>query len=205
MQRCEHGELTVGVSLPFALLSDLFERFRKDYGGISIEVVESASAASSALVQQRRMDLAFVTKAQRPEASQSLHLRDERMVVVLPQSHPLAGARSLTLGDLHSERFVLCAEGLGPDIEEYLIQLMAKQAGVPRVQMHRVGLCSLINMVATGFGVTLVVGRPPCTAADGVVIVPLAGRHVIPVKAVWMESNPNPALRALLNIVREFI
>lgn len=202
LQRGEHGELTVGASLPFILLADLFETFRADFGGISVEIVESTSAAGWALVQQRRVDIGFVAMCHGNEAARSLHLRDEPLAAVLPKSHPQAGARSVKLEELRHERFILCAGGLGPDIEEHLVRRMAKTDLVPRVQMHRVGQCNLINMVAMGFGVTLVVGPPPRAAADGVALVPLAGRHAVPLHAVWMESNPNPALKALLDIAR---
>lgn len=201
LQRGEHGELTVGVSLPFVLLTGLFEQFREDFDGVSVEIVESTSYASVALVQQRRVDVAFVAKTQDHDTVRSLHMGDERMVAVLPKSHLLADARSVKLEELHLDRFILCAGGLGPDIEQHLTRRMTKAGAEPRVQLHRVGLCNLINMVAMGFGVTLVVGPPPRAATDGVVVVPLAGRNVIPVHAVWMESNPNPALKALLDII----
>lgn len=202
LQRGEHGELTVGVSLPFMLLSDLFEEFRKDYDGVSVEIVESTSAASWALVQQRRVDVAFVAKCHDNETVRSLHLRDEPLTAALPKTHPMAGARSVKLEELQQERFILCAGGLGPDIEEHLVRRMARWDAELRVQLHRVGQCNLINMVAMGFGVTLVAGPPPRSASDGVVLVPLADRNVIPVHAVWTKSNPNPALKALLDIAR---
>lgn len=202
MQHGEHGELTVGVSVPFILLANLFEQFCADYDGVSVEIVESTSAASWTLVQQRRVDVAFVAKCHGNRAARSLHLRDEPLAAVLPKSHPLAGLGNVKLEDLQQERFILCAGGLGPDIGEHLVQRMARWNTDPRVQLHRVGQCNLINMVAMGFGVTLVVGPPPGSASDNVVLVPLAGRNIIPLHAVWMESNPNPALDALLDIAR---
>lgn len=202
LQRGEHGELIVGVSVPFTVLTDLVERFRKDYGGVSVEIVESTSAASWALVQQRRVDVAFVAGTRDHGLAHSLHLRDERMVAALPRTHPLAGQSSVSLQDLRLERFILCAGGLGPDIEQYLVQRMARWGVEPRVQLHSVGQCNLINMVATGFGVTITIGALPQAASGGVVAVPLAGRNILPLCAVWMESNPNPALKALLNIVQ---
>lgn len=202
LQRGEHGELTVGVSVPFTLLGDAFERFRDGYPGVSVEIVEGASSASSVLVQQRKVDVAFVAKSPRHGTPQSLRLRDERMIAVLPESHPLARARRVDLKELHPERFILSDGGLGPDLEDHLVRRMAKWGVEPRVQLHRVGLCNLINMVALGFGVTIVVGTPPRAATDGVVLVPLAGGNVLSLHAVWMESNPNPALKALLDIMR---
>jgi DNA-binding transcriptional LysR family regulator len=201
-QRGEHGELTVGVSVPFSVLSDLFERFRSGHDGVSVEIVETTSGASSALIQQRSVDVAFVGRPRGNGLAQSLYLRDERMMAVLPKSHPLASARKMSFEDLRQERFIFGASGMGPDLQEHLSKRLATWGIEPRVQLHRVGYCNLINMVALGFGVTLVVGTPPRAVADGVVVVPLAGRNVLSLHAVWMESNPNPALQALLNIVR---
>lgn len=201
-QRGDHGELTVGVSVPFSVLSDLFERFRSGHDGVSVEIVECTSGGSSALVQQRSVDVAFVGSLHGNGASQSLYLRDERMTAVLPKSHPLAGASNVSFEDLRRERFILAENGLGPDIQEYLAKRMAKSGVEPRVQLHRVGQCNLINMVALGFGVTIIVGAPPRAAADDVVVVPLAGSNDLSLHAVWMESNPNPALKALLDIAR---
>ncbi|WP_162931664.1 LysR family transcriptional regulator [Mesorhizobium sp. DCY119] len=201
MQRGEHGELTVGVSLPFILLADLFERFRKEFGGVSVEIVESTTSGSWTLVQQRKVDVAFVAKTRGHGAPRSLHLRDERMIAVLPKSHPSAGARMLDLEELRLERFILSTGGLGPDIDDHLVRQMAKWGAEPNIQLQRVGQCNLINMVAKGFGATIVVGPLPRAAPD-IVLVPLTDRNSVSLYAVWMESNPNPALKGLLDIVR---
>ncbi len=201
-QRGETGELTVGVSVPFIVFGELFERFREEHAGVSVEIVESTTSASWALVQQRRVDMAIVAKSGENEGIQSLHLGDERMLAVLPRSHALSGARRLSIEDLRDEEFILGASGLGPDIKEYLARRMAKWDIEPRVQLHRAGQCDLINMVALGFGMTIVVG-PPRAAIDGVVLIPLTGRNTISLRAIWTDLNPNPALKGLLDIVRE--
>lgn len=202
LQRGEHGEVTVSVSVPISVLGDLFERFRASHEGVSVEIAESTSDASSALVQQRSVDMAFVAMTHGNGTPRSLFLRDECIIAVLPQSHPLATARKLSFDELRHERFIFGASGLGPDLQNHLAKRMSKRGVEPRVQLHRVGQCDLINMVALGFGMTLVIGRPARAVTDSVVTVPLAGRNVLSLHAVWMDSNPNPALKALLNIVR---
>ncbi|TJW59027.1 MAG: hypothetical protein E5X43_38765, partial [Mesorhizobium sp.] len=87
-QRGVHGQLTVAMSVPLILASELFERFRGEYPGISTEFVEGTSSASWALTQQRNVDVAFVANI-REGAPRTLQLQDERMIAVLPKSHPL--------------------------------------------------------------------------------------------------------------------
>lgn len=202
LQRGEHGELTVAASVPFFLLGDVFEHFRDEYPGVSIEIVEGTCSASCASVRQRKVDIAFVTKPAVDDTSRSVHIRDECMIVVLPLAHRLAGSRAVMLEDLRTERFILGSGGLGPEIGDHLRRRMTKSGDAPDIQLHRVGPCDLVTMVARGFGVTIVAGRLSHAAPDGVVLVPLAGRNVMPVHAVWMDSNPNPTLKGLLGIVR---
>lgn len=201
-QRGEDGELTVGASVPFPLFSELFERFREKYAGVELEIVESTTSAGTALVQQRRVDVAIVAKHHENGGFQSLRLGDAPMLAVLPRSHSHAGALRLSIDDLRQESFILSASGLGPDIRDYLTRRMTKLGIEPRIQLHRANPCDLINMVASGFGVSIVVGHPRATV-DDVVFVPMAGRSAISVWAIWMDSNPNPALRGLLDIAQE--
>ncbi|RUV71879.1 MAG: LysR family transcriptional regulator [Mesorhizobium sp.] len=203
LQRGEYGELAIAVSVPFIRLGHAFKRFRERYGGISVEIVEATSRASCASVQRRTVDVAFVTKVAGHGELRSLPMGNERMLAVLPKSHSLAGARRLNLEELHRERFILSDGGSGPEIEDYLIRRAAKWAVSPNIQLHHVGQCNLIKMVAMGFGVTIVVGSSQRAATDGVALVPLAARNALSLHAVWMDTNPNPALKRLLDIVRE--
>ncbi|MET3645443.1 LysR family transcriptional regulator [Phyllobacterium ifriqiyense] len=200
--RGEHGALTVCACVPFILYSELLERFREKHTSVSIEIVESTTNASEALVQQRHVDVAIVTGSHDNGGVHSLHIGDEPMLAVLPKSHSQASARRLSIDDIRQETFILSASGLGPEIKDYLSRQMTRSDTEPRVQLHRASQCDLNNMVASGFGVTIVVGRPR-TEIDRVVFIPLAGRSAISVWAIWMKSNPNPALRGLVDIAQE--
>ena len=203
VQRGEHGELSVAASVPFLLLGDVFERFRDAHRRVAVEITEGTCKASAILVQQRKVDIAFVTKAPADGVVQSIHLRNERTIAVLPKSHRLARARVLTLEELRQERFILSTRGLGPEVGHHLERHMAESGGEPNIQLHGVGQCDLINMVARDFGVTIVIGHLPHAAPNGTVLIPLAGGNAIPIQAVWMEPNSNPALKSLLTIVRK--
>jgi DNA-binding transcriptional LysR family regulator len=205
LQRGEHGELTISISVPIILFGHMLERFLSEYEGVAVEVIENTTDASCASVQQRIVDIAFVAKTRADGSPRSLHLHDERMIAVLPKSHGLAGARTVKLDELRSEQFILSAGGLGPDIEGHLVRRMSKTGLGPSIRLQRVSQGNLIDMVAQGFGVTVVVGPLPCVEAYGVALVPLAGRNVVSVHATWMESNPNPALKGFLNIVQKSV
>jgi len=203
LHRGEHGELAVGLSVPFILLGDVFGQFRQTHGGITVEIIDTTTRTGWAWVQRRRVDIAFVAGPSRADTVQSRHLRDERIIAVLPATHRLASARRVELRELRDETFILSANGLGPDLHDHLMRRMAKWGVEPHLQFHRANLCNLLSMVAKGYGLTIVAGPLTCAVPDGVVLVPLAGRNIVSVRAIWMESNPNPALKGLLEILRK--
>lgn len=203
LHRGEEGQLTVVVSVPLILLGESFETFRKRYAGVSVEVIESTTNAGLALVEQRKVDVAFVVKTRDRIATRSLLLWDEQMTVVLPKTHALAGTKRLKLDDLRHESFVLSAGGLGPDIHDHLVREMSEPGAPPKIQLHRVSQCNLITMVARGFGATIIVGPLSRAAPEEVVLVPLEGRNVVSLCAVWIESNPNPLLKGMLEMLRD--
>jgi DNA-binding transcriptional LysR family regulator len=112
LQRGEHGELMVSVSMPLSILGDAFERFKEEYAGISVEIVESTTRKSRLLVEQRKVDIAFVASIPANGALRALHLPDQRLVAVLPKYHPMAVAREVDLQELQRELFILSASGL---------------------------------------------------------------------------------------------
>lgn len=200
VQRGEQGELTVAASVPFALLGVAFERLRDEHPGLALEIVEGTCGGSATMVQQRKAEVAFVSNFLGNGATQSLHVRDERLIAVLPKSHRLATAPTVMLEELRAERFILGAGGLGPALADYLQHQMDIK---PDQRLLRVGQCDLINMVARGFGATLAIGDLPHAAPDGVVFVPIAKRNTIPIHAIWGSPTANPAVTRLVNLVRE--
>jgi DNA-binding transcriptional LysR family regulator len=201
--RGKNGEITVAVSVPFPIVGDLFERFRIERQGASVEITEGTCHDSATLVQQRKADIAFLTNAPVDRSVRSLTFSWEPVSVVLPKSHRLAGVRRpLEPDELRSENFIFRAGGLGPELAAYLKHDLFPGGGEPKMQSFRIGQCDLINMVARGFGVTAVLGTLPAAAVEDVVLVPLSGRNTIPVHAIWLAGNANPVLKVFLRIAR---
>ncbi|MBE0578763.1 MAG: LysR family transcriptional regulator [Devosia sp.] len=200
MQRGEHGEVTVAASVPFLLFADAFERLRDEHPGVALEIVEGTCSGCAMMVQQRKAEVAFVSTIPGNGPAQSLHVRDERLVAVLPKSHRLADAPTVLLEELRAERFILGAGGLGPALADYLQrQLDAKLDQ----RLLRVGQCDLINMVARGFGATLAIRDLPHAAPDGVVFIPIADENTFPIHAIWGSPTANPSVTRLVNLARE--
>lgn len=201
-QRGEYGELAVAASIPFVMLGDVIESFRRTQPGVSLEMVDGTCSENLLNISQRRADIAFITKAASDGLVQSLRVREERMVAVLPVWHRLAKLPAVALDELRAEKLIFSAQGIGPEVGAHVEGQLRETGGPVDLKFHQVGLCNLTNMVARGLGVTVGIGGLPSALPEDVVLIPLSNRNTIAIHAVWIGANPNPALKSLLQLVR---
>lgn len=202
-QRGRLSELKVAASLPFFLLGDIFQHFRNEHVGVSVDVLEETCGGGVDLVQQGEADIAFVTEV--PPAGgglRSLHLRNEQMVVVLPRAHRLKQSPTVLMEELKPEQLIFGAGALARKVAGYIYCQMARSGAEPDIKLHDIGPFDVVDMVARGCGITVAVGKFPHLGSDSVAYVPLGKQHFISVHAVWFGSNGNMALRNFLRYVR---
>lgn len=104
------GRLSVGVIMgAVPLLTRALTELRLTQPQLSVELVESTSAALLALLDQGRLDLAIcrTSVAQRSSAYNCIELSEEPLSVVANQDHPLARAESVELTQLSDYRWVV--------------------------------------------------------------------------------------------------
>lgn len=106
--------------------------------------------------------------------------------------------------DIRSETFIVSRGGPGPEIQDYLVKMLADLGFQPRIDIRDVGRESLTNLVAIGYGLTLTTTSVVHRDATGVVFKSIgADGQSLPSSAVWPASNANPALRHLLALATQ--
>jgi DNA-binding transcriptional LysR family regulator len=99
-----------------------------------------------------------------------LALQEQRLVVVVPAGHRLAGRRRVRLADLDGEDFVGIPPGFG--FREHLDGLFAQARVNPRIAFEIGDLATIEGLVGAGLGVAVVPEQ--FAGASGTVGVPLA-------------------------------
>lgn len=82
-------------------------------------------------------------------------LWSERIIVALPEDHPLAANEIIYWTDLKRERFLLSERDPGPEIQEILIAKLASPGDRPDVVRHDVSLENIKGLVGAGRGMTI--------------------------------------------------
>lgn len=185
-----------------ATLLDYGQRFPK----IEIRTVEAARERLLDDLAIGALDVAIVTGDPTLAESQALALWSERILVALPEAHPLASQEVVSWGDLKGETFLIGEHDPGSDVHDLLIANLTTPGDRPRVVKHNVSQASIKALVGLGYGVTLV--SDACLGAHYAGVVYREARDSkggcrIGYAARWSKDNDNPALTPFLRLLRE--
>ncbi|GAA1233387.1 LysR family transcriptional regulator [Prauserella halophila] len=203
------GEGTVGTaSIGFAgpsshpLISALAQRVRQDQPGIEL-ALSSTTYGTDAIGQlaDGTLDMAIVRWDSTPPGMRSRVVRVDHYVVVVPESHPLAGRDSVGMDELSDEAWVFLEAATGSSLRDTAIR-KAEQAGfTPRIVQHGPDTWTLMALVAAGVGLTMTVDTAfRNVITTGLSVIPLeGGREEALARLIW-RTETTPAVDRVLEL-----
>lgn len=201
--RSEEGHVRVGVfsSLASGFLFDLLRQFGRLHPNVRVDPIEGNPAEHVAAVRTLNLDVAFITVTKTWDDCETEHLWCERVFVVLPDDHPLAGKAEIGWPDLAEERFIVSDVAPGQEVHNFLVAHLSDLGSHPDIQSHHVGRDNMLSLVAVGRGITLTSEATIAAKFPGITYRRLTG-EVLPFSMVWSARNDNPACRRLLSLAR---
>ena len=206
--RGEAGRLAIGFYTSLsagnlrASLMDLGQR----YPQLEIEMIESSRSALVTALCNGVIDIAIVPGATSLPESNTMSLWSERIMVVIPEDHPLAGRETIYWTDLRDERLLLSRRDPGPEFQDLLIAKLASPGDRPKIVHHDVSRGSLWSLVGAGFGITLLTEASVGASFAGVTYKEVrdsAEPTRLCYSAHWRADNENPALASFLKVLGE--
>ena len=206
--RGEAGRLTVGFYTSLAAgnlratLIDVSQRFPQ----LELEMFESSRSRLVTGLRNGVVDIAIIPGATALPQSKTMSLWSERVLVGVPEGHPLAEREPVHWIDLREEKILLSRRDPGPELGDLLIAKVTSPGDRPRIVRHRAGLANLKNLVGAGFGVTVLTEACAGASFPGVIYRELrdgAEPARIGYSAHWRADNQNPALVNILRILGE--
>jgi DNA-binding transcriptional LysR family regulator len=201
----EVGTVHVAIlaSLNSGYLRDVLLRFRAKHPKIGVILHEATQQEIFHCLVLGNVDVSFATGVPKMPGCLAECLWAERVFVAMPSEHPLASREEIEWDDIRGEKFIVSAGGPGPEIHDYLVCRLAGLGFRPIVNIHQVGRESLLNLVALGYGLSLVSSSSLGGEVVGVALRPISGdRDILESSAVWSSRNTNPALQSLLAVAR---
>jgi LysR family hydrogen peroxide-inducible transcriptional activator len=196
------GRFRLGVIPTLApyLLPLVFGPLREALPALEIEPWEDQTLAL--LERLRSHDLDAVLLATEIDGADltSLVLFEEPFLAALPPDHALAGRETIAEADLARDILVLAD---GHCLRDQTLEACGG-AGALGGALRAASLATLLNMVAAGYGTTLVPGLAAGAAEDaGIVLRPLADRASRTIRIAWRAHFPRAAaVSAVGDVIR---
>ena len=158
--RGEIGSIRVGFvgSAPFnRVMPATIRSFRRAYPDVEMSFEESNAMRLIASLEDGELDAAFFRVNESPSDDLQIRLiSEERMVVVLPATHPAAKSVEIDLVRLRNDALILVPRDIGPSLFD-TVMLTCRQAGFePMLGQSAPQLSSVVSLVAAELGFSMV-------------------------------------------------
>ena len=205
--RGQQGQLTVAFfSAPTMIfLPVIVKHYRSLFPGISLRLLELTPERQLSALLQGQADLGFtrVLPPGYPQIATQL-LFEERLLVVLPESHRWAGRSSLELGELAAEDFVLLERSEASMFFDHIISAGQAAGFSPRVLHSPNLMATVVTLVAAEQGISLVPEGVQNLRRQGLRFVPLSPALApVPLLMSWPARAESPACASFRQLVVE--
>ena len=203
----EVGQLSIGFfgSATAPILPLVVQAYRRAFPAVELQLLELNPDQQLIAFEQNRIDLAF-SRSLPPEIREDFHqevVYQDRLAVALPVNHFLAKKRIVALSKLAGESFVLFHRQGAPGLYDEVLATCRGSGFSPKVVSEPNFMATVITLVESGNGISLVPGSVRSLNRPYVVIRQISpSSSAIPLCLVWPKDNRNPTVAAFLEVVK---
>ncbi len=166
----------------------LIRAFRADHPRVRFQLVQNYGEAMIERLRAGGLDLCLTSPVPDAPDLVARRLDEQRLRLVVPEDHRLAGRRRIRLAEAADETFVTLEPGYG--LRRITDDLCTEAGFTPRVAFEGEEAETLRGLVAAGLGVALL--PPPAVARPGVVeLTVTAPRAVREIGVAWLDGHPD--------------
>jgi DNA-binding transcriptional LysR family regulator len=205
--RGEARKLVIGISpdTDWLLLGKTLRLFAEHVPFVDVLFQNLTPEAQVDALREGRIDVGFVGLPLEAEGLVTETTGRVRLMIALPEKHPMARNGPLELEELSKEAYTLWPRHLSPGSYDHLLAVFRGAGFGPPIAMEG-GLPStrtILGMIAAGLTIALVDPVLQQMAAPGVVFHPLAGRGVFTETGViYRRADSSPILESFLHQLR---
>ncbi|MEU6118811.1 LysR substrate-binding domain-containing protein [Streptomyces sp. NPDC047117] len=205
----EAGRVTVGFAgaSSYSALPLLTRAVTSQLPGIEL-VLEGQTYSGEALrrVADGSLDIGFVALPVRRGITARV-VRMERLMLALPDSHPLAERTEVHVSELAGEPIVTFPRSRESAVREAMVQACHDAGFVPRITQEAPDSYNMLALVGAGVGAAVVVESACSIHLEHVVFRPLVGDNVpvLPIALGWRTGNASAALQAVLRVAEDVL
>lgn len=131
-------------------LPNIVREFQKDYPDIEYEVILGDYDEIEQWIREGKVDCGFLCLPARKEM-ETIFLEQDRLLVVLPEGHPLAELEKIPVSAITEEPFLLLKNGENADA----LEIFGRSMAVPKVRVTSEDGYAVLAMVESGLGISI--------------------------------------------------
>jgi DNA-binding transcriptional LysR family regulator len=202
----EMGRLRVGY-VDFAIyvfFPEILRAFRQRYPAVDLQITEMNRDDQLAALDRGTLDVGFLAHREGEGDLRSERVAAEPLVVVLPDTHPLAARETVPVGMLRHEPWVLFPRSLHSRYLELVLESCAAEGFSPRVVQEAGKLSTLAALVGAGFGVTMIPRSVAERPRSHIAVRQVDGETAYqPLDLIWPAGGLSPTAENFLAVTRE--
>lgn len=127
------------------------------YPGLDFMMTEGTPQELSKAIQNGKLDIVFVLNVYLPTDVSGLRIvpfEHNRLLLIVPENHPLAKRKSVSIRELEKEDFILMNRPKSPVIVDYVTHLCRENGFTPHASYYINDALQAIELVASGKGIS---------------------------------------------------
>jgi DNA-binding transcriptional LysR family regulator len=199
----EVGQIRLGIRMPTVgePAQNLLRDWHQRYPDVDLTLYEMNERDIVTAIEERRLDVAFMTKHTLWPHAAAVPLWRERLLVALPKNHQLLRHRALGWDELRNETFLVQGWDESQTAREFFASFLG--SGV-RYRAHAASKQSVLSLVAAGFGITLVTKSQAEVRLPGVVFRPIGEENAwVEVRLAWVPENEEAVVGRFVAFMRD--
>ena len=198
-----HLRLAYSWSTRFETLPALGRAFRATHPDVELLAQEMWNARMPQAFANGSIDIALSLCPEIAAELQLAPIHKERLVGLLPESHPLAGEEAIPLSALADEEFIVFPREIAPRLYDAFISIFRRAGFEPRVRVESFhtgwDLGVLAEIPAVAMAPQTVAGGLP----DGIVAVAVSEpTDSLETCLVWRADDSTPTIAAFVGVAR---
>jgi len=195
------GSLKIGYvgSAMQEVIPKLLLNFKKKNDKVHVHLKEFDNKSQITALLQQQIDVGFVRQERVPSQLVTKALKEETFSLVLPKKHSLNTENFIDISQCKKEFFILFDASYSKSYYEKIMQIFDDAGFVPKVSHESVHASSIYQLVANGFGVSIVPTSLQFGYNMDVKFIELKNiKQRTSLKMVWNTKNTNPVLQEFI-------
>ena len=206
IHRGEEGELRIGFtsSSPFIdAVSDALFTFRQRFPAVHLQMQELHTRQQLTPLLDGSLDLGVMRNTVLPDTLNHQLILQEPLYALVPCQHALANRSHISIRELAQESFVFFDPQVGTALYSDIINLLERYQIQPKITQEVGEAMTIIVLVSTGLGISILPESFQRVHLDNVVWIPLQEADAqSEVWLVWPEMREPPAVtQAMISLL----